>query len=110
MLKDDILNVLLTINSAVICMLLFPLSAVVCLCSLIYFCFSHHKQLNGNLKGITFVVLAVHEQVVLMNSSYNELRLLLYVHDQFAMSLDLLPSTILHLWLLLCANNSAVES
>ena len=30
---------------------------------------SHHKQLNGNLKGTTFVVLAVYEQVAPMSSS-----------------------------------------
>ena len=30
---------------------------------------SHHKQLNCDLKGITFVVLAVHEKVALMSSS-----------------------------------------
>ena len=47
------------------------------LCSHIYFLCSHHKQLNGDLKGITFVVLAVHEEVVLMSSSYSETRLLL---------------------------------
>ena len=28
-----------------------------------------HKQLNGDLKGITLVMLAVHEQVALMSSS-----------------------------------------
>ena len=38
------------------------------------------------------------------------MHLLLYFQEQFAMSLHLLCSTILHLWLLLCAHNSAVES
>ena len=38
-------------------------------CVLIYFFCSHHKQLNGDLKGITFAMLAVHEQVALMSSS-----------------------------------------
>ena len=28
----------------------------------------HYKQLNGDLKGITFTMVAVHEQVVLMSS------------------------------------------
>ena len=36
---------------------------------LLYTSFSHHNQLNGDLKGITFAVLAVHEQVALMSSS-----------------------------------------
>ena len=35
------------------------------------------------LKDIIFVMLAVHEQVVLISSSYSEKRLLLYVHEQF---------------------------
>ena len=30
---------------------------------------SHYKHLYGDLKGITFVMLAVHEQVALMSSS-----------------------------------------
>ena len=47
-------------------------------------------------------MLAVQEQVALMSSSRSETRLLLYVHEQLAMSLHLLCSTILHLWLLLC--------
>ena len=38
-----------------------------CLCSYIAFSCSHHKQLNGNLKGIFLVMLA--EQVALMSSS-----------------------------------------
>ena len=67
-------------------------------------------QLNSNLKGITFVVLAVHEQVALISSSYSKMRLLLCVREQFAMSLHLLCSTILHVWLLLSANNIAAES
>ena len=77
---------------------------------LYYFFCSHHKQLNDDLKGITFMMLAVHEQVALMSSSQSEMLLLSFVHEQFAMSLHLLWCTILHLWLLLCANNSAVES
>ena len=40
-----------------------------CLCSYIAFSCSHHKQLNGNLKGIFLVMLAVYEQVALMSSS-----------------------------------------
>ena len=65
-----------------------------CLFSLLYFSYTHYKQLNGDLKGITFVVLAVHEQVALMSSSQSKMHLLLYVHEQFAMSLHLLCSTI----------------
>ena len=41
---------------------------------------SHHKQLNDDLKGITFVLIAVCEQVALMSSSKSETRLLLYVY------------------------------
>ena len=37
-------------------------------------------------------------------------RLILYVREQFIMSLHLLCSTILHMWLLLRESNSAVES
>ena len=33
----------------------------------IYIPWSQHKHLNGNLKDIAFVMLAVHEQVVLMS-------------------------------------------
>ena len=36
---------------------------MICLCSHIYFFCSDHKQLNGDLKDITFMILAVHEQV-----------------------------------------------
>ena len=36
--------------------------------SLNFFC-SQHNQLNSDLKGIMFVMLAVHEQVALMSSS-----------------------------------------
>ena len=55
-------------------------------------------------------MLAVHEQVALMSCSWSETRLQLYIHEQFAMSLHLLCSTILHLWLLIfSASNSAVE-
>ena len=39
-----------------------------CLRSHISFSCSHHNQLNGDLKGITLVMLAVHEQVVLISS------------------------------------------
>ena len=63
-----------------------------------FFC-SHHKQLNGDLKHITLVMLAVNVQVALISSSYSETRLPLYIHEQFAMSLHLLCSTMLHLWL-----------
>ena len=69
-----------------------------CLCSHIYFLCSHNKQLNGDLKGITFVVTAVHEQIALMSSSQSKTRLLLYVHEQFAMPLHLLCSTILYIY------------
>ena len=55
-------------------------------------------------------VYTVHEQVALMSSSKSKTHLLLYVHEQFAMSLHLLCSTILHLWLLVYTNYSAVES
>ena len=40
-----------------------------CLCSHIYIFWSHHKQLNGDLKGIILVIHAVHELVALMSSS-----------------------------------------
>ena len=76
----------------------------------IYFCCSHHKQSNGEWKSVNFVVLAVHQQLVLMSSSQSKSRLLRYVHEQFAMSLNLLCSTISDLWLLLCAKNNAVDS
>ena len=36
---------------------------------LVSYIYSHSKQLNGDLKGITFVMFAVHEQVSLMSSS-----------------------------------------
>ena len=54
------------------------------LCSHIPFSYNHHKELNDDLKGITFVMLAVHEQVSLMSSSQSETRLPLYAHEQFA--------------------------
>ena len=77
-----------------------------CLCSHISLSSSHHKQLNGDLKGITLLKLAFHEQVV-MSSSYSETRLLLYV--RYVTTLICVP--LLHLWLLLCAKKiSAVES
>ena len=71
----------------------------------VYFSCSHHKQLNGDLKGITFVVLAVHEQVALMSSPQSKTCLLRYVHEKFVMSLHLLCSIVLQLWILLCASN-----
>ena len=52
--------------------------------------FFNHKQLNGDSEGISFVMLAVHEQVALMSSSKSK-------QEQFAMSLHLLCFTILHL-------------
>ena len=61
----------------------------------------HAKCLNGS-KGITFVVPAVHEQEVLMSSSWSKTHLLLYIHEQFAMSLHLLCSTILHVFTTMC--------
>ena len=44
----------------------------------IYFSCNPQKQLNGDLIGITFVMLAIHEQVALM-SSQSETCLVLYV-------------------------------
>ena len=78
-----------------------------CLCSHICFSCSHHKQLNGDLKGITFVVLVVHEQVAPLRSSQSELGLLLNVHEEFTI---LLCSTVLRMWLILLASNSAVDN
>ena len=40
---------------------------------------SPQAQLNGDLKGIPFVMLAVHEEVALMSFSQSETHLLLYV-------------------------------
>ena len=81
-----------------------------CLYSHIYISLSsYHKQLNGDLKSITFVVLAVHGNMALVSSFQSETGLLLYVHEQFAMSLDLLCFTILYIRLLLFENNSAVK-
>ena len=60
-----------------------------CLCFHIPFSQSHHKQLNEDLKRITLVMLAVHEKVALISSSQSKTRQLLYVHEQFAMSLHL---------------------
>ena len=40
-----------------------------CLCSHFSFSYSQHKQLNGDLKGITLVMFAVREQVALMSSA-----------------------------------------
>ena len=85
MLKDDVLNV-------------FNFQQGFCL----------HIEVNKfhlesqlmHLKGITFVVLAVHEQVALISSTWSKTRLLLNAHEHFAMSLLLLCSTILDLWLL----------
>ena len=59
------------------------------------------KCLN-DLKGIPFVVPAVHEQEVPMSSSWSKTHLLLYIHEQFAMSLHLLCSTILHVFTTMC--------
>ena len=73
------------------------------------FC-NHIKLLNFHLQGVTFIILPVHEQVALMSSGYREMRLLLYFHEQFAMPLHLLRSTILHIWLLVQANENVVES
>ena len=42
-----------------------------------------NASFESDLKGIIFVMLAVHEQVVLISTSYSEKRLLLYVHEQF---------------------------
>ena len=42
---------------------------------------------------ITFVALAAYEQVALMSLSRGKIRLLLYIHGQFALSLHLLCST-----------------
>ena len=61
-----------------------------CLYPHIYFSCSLHKQLNGDLKGITFVMLAVQEKVALF---LEQTRLLLYAHEQFAISLHLLHSS-----------------
>ena len=55
-----------------------------CLCPHKYFSCSHHKQLNGNFKGKTFMILAANEQAALMSSSYSKTCLLLYVHKHFA--------------------------
>ena len=77
---------------------------------LLFFLSLSNMHLHSNIKSTVFVVLAVHEQVALMSFSWSKIRLLLYVHEQFAMSMHLLCSTVLHLWLLLCANNSAVET
>ena len=40
-----------------------------CLCFHICFSCSHHKQLNGDLKGITLAMFAFHEQEALMDFS-----------------------------------------
>ena len=60
-----------------------------CLCSHIYFSCSHHKQLNGYLEGMTFVMLVAHEEIALISPSWSETCLLLYVHEQLAMSVYL---------------------
>ena len=60
------------------------------LCCRIYFSCSLHKQLNGDLKSITFVMLVVYKQVALGSSSQSETRLLLQVHEQFAKHLFVL--------------------
>ena len=43
-----------------------------------------------NLKGISFVMLAVHEQVALLRSSSSKIHLLQYVSEQTGMSLHLI--------------------
>ena len=60
-----------------------------CLCSHIYFSCSHHKQLNGFLEGMAFVMLVAHEEIALISSSWSETCLLLYVHEQLAMLVHL---------------------
>ena len=70
----------------------------------------YQKQLNSNLKGINFSIFSVHQEVALMSYCYSETCLLLYVHEQFAKSVQLLCSTVLHMCLLLCGNNGAAES
>ena len=48
--------------------------------------------------------------IFIVEHNYSETRLLLYVHEQFTMSLHLLCSAVIRLWLLIfSANNSAVE-
>ena len=48
--------------------------------------------------------------IFIVEHNYSETRLLLYVHEQFTMSLRLLCSAVIRLWLLIfSANNSAVE-
>ena len=56
-----------------------------------FFC-GHRKQLNCDLKSISFVMLAVCEEVVLMSSSYSKTASaiqLLYVHEELDISLHL---------------------
>ena len=49
------------------------------------------------------------QQVALMSSFYSKMRFLIRVNEQFPMSLHLLCSTSLHLWLLIFgANNSGL--
>ena len=56
----------------------------------IYTYISHrNKQFNGNLIGITFVMLVVDKQVALIRCFKSETHLLVYVHEKFAMSLHL---------------------
>ena len=48
--------------------------------------------------------------IFIVEHNYSETCLLLYVHEQFTMSLHLLCSAVIRLWLLIfSANNSAVE-
>ena len=44
-------------------------SSTHCLCSYISFSCNHHKQSNGDLKGITLVTFSLPKQVALMSSS-----------------------------------------
>lgn len=63
------------------------------LCTLLVFSYIFFLQsphlLTGDLKGITFAMIAVHEQVALMSSSQRKTSLLLNVLGQSAMSLHL---------------------
>ena len=62
------------------------------------------------IKKASVMMLPVCKQVALMSSFYSQPCLLLHIQEQFTMSLNLLCSTLLHLWLLIfSANSSAVE-
>ena len=58
------------------------------------FLFYSPQEVGWRLERHHFLVLAVHEQVALMSSSFSEKRLLLYAHEQFAISQHILCSTI----------------